>query len=194
MPVIARGFDDILLDRIVDALDDFRNEQVAMDASVGFDVERDRSLPMGLLHLPLVNTWADSIQPESGSTRKYGPMTVRINVDCYTCGVMAGDTDTDEVDKAISRLYYLKAQVLHALYDLVNVDFGFPVGTIAKKTWPTWAPMKGPDNMPETLAVAGRWSFDVTFAYMAEDIPGIALDEIAVNAGLWSGLYQYGED
>lgn len=191
MPIIPRGFDDVLLDRMVTALQVFEAEQRGIDPAVGFAVARDRELPVGVLRAPLVNLWVEAIQSERGSTRTNAVETVRVNVDCYARGFLQEEPGAQAVSQATQRLHYLKEQVKWGLYKLVNADFGFSPGVIAKKSWPSWQPMKGKDELPETLVVAGRWALDVASEWTPEDIASVALDEISVNAGLWSGVYQY---
>lgn len=192
MADIPRSFDDLLIDAMVSALSAFSLTQTA---AVRFTAVRDRTRPPAMRDMPLVNIWLDTLNPQrEGSTAKLtGQESARINIDCYAAGK---DTNGDGFDdsKAMARLYYLKQQVKHALYKLANVDFGFSVGTIARKKWPQFTMMPGDLVLPETEVVAGRWTMEIEYSWTPEDITWTALDEIAVNAGLWSGLYSYEED
>lgn len=189
MADIARSADDIIIDRMVSALQAF---SLTQSAGVRFTTVRDRTRPPSMRDMPLVNIWLDTLssQREGSSARLTQQESARINIDCYAKGV---DTDADGYDdsKAMARLYYLKQQVKHGLYALINADFGFSPGIIARKKWPQFTMMPPDLALPETEVVAGRWVIEVEYNWTPEDIAGTALDEIVVNAGLWSGLYTY---
>lgn len=189
MADIARSVDDIIIDRMVTALQTFSATQTA---AVRFTTVRDRTRPPSMRDMPMVNIWLDTLTTmrEGSSARLTQQENARINIDCYAAGK---DTNADGYDDsaAMARLYYLKQQVKHGLYSLVNADFYFTSGIIARKKWPQFTMMPPDLALPETEVVAGRWVIEVEYNWTPEDITGNALDEIAVNAGLWSGLYEY---
>lgn len=191
MADIARSADDIIIDRMVSALQAF---SLTQSAGVRFTTVRDRTRPPSMRDMPMVNIWLDTLTTmREGSTAKLNQQeSARINIDCYAAGK---DTNADGYDDsaAMARLYYLKQQVKHGLYSLVNADFSFASGIIARKKWPQFTMMPPDLALPETEVVAGRWVIEVEYNWTPEDITGTALDEIAVNAGLWSGLYEYEE-
>lgn len=192
MADIPRSADDLIIDKMKLALEAFALTQ---SAGVRFRVERDRVRPPSMRDMPLVNIWLESLQPqrEGSSGRTTSQELARINVDCYAKGL---DTDADGIDDsaAMARLYYLKEQVKFGLFRLVNADFGLEAGAIARKRWPSWTLFQNDLKLPESEVVAGRWSVEVEYNWTPEDITGTALDEIAVNAGRWSGIYEYGGD
>lgn len=192
MPAIPRSADDIIIDNLVTALKTFATEQVAQDPDVGFGVVRDMVRPPSMRDMPLVNIWLESLDPqrEGSSARTVNHELARINLDCYAKGV---DTDEDGLDDeaAMARLYYLKEQVKAGLYRLVNADFGLPAGTIGRKRWPSWRLFQTEIKLPEHEVVAGRWSVEVEYNWTPEDVAGTTLEQIAVNAGRWSGVYDY---
>lgn len=194
MAAIPRGADDIIIENMVTALQAFAAEQVAEDSEVGFNVERDRVRPPSMKLMPLVNIWLESLDPkrEGSSAKTCQQELARINVDCYAKGT---DQDGDDLDDetAMARLYYLKEQVKAGLYRLVNVDFGMPAGTIGRKSWPSWRIFQNDLKLPESEVVAGRWSVEIEYQWMPEDIDGTILDRITVNAGKWSAAYNYEE-
>lgn len=198
MAVIPRSADDLIIDNMKAALQAFEAEQVAQDPAVGFTVERDRIRPPSLKDMTkgLVNIWLDTLDPqrEGSSGRTTSQELARVNVDCYARGLTM-DEDGDEDDSAaMARLYYLKEQVKFGLFRLVNADFGLPAGTIGRKRWPSWRMFQNDLKMPEEAVVAGRWTLEVEYNWTPEDIAGTTLDEIAVDAGRWSGIYPYGGD
>jgi hypothetical protein len=194
MAAIPRSADDIIIDNMVTALQAFAAEQVAEDPGVGFSVERDRVRPPSMRDMPLVNIWLESLDPQAqgSSARTVQQELARINVDCYAKGT---DEDGDDLDDAtaMARLAYLKEQVKAGLYRLVNSDFGLPAGTIGRKRWPTWRLFQNDLKLPESEVVAGRWSVEIEYQWTPEDIEGIALAEIMVDAGLWSAAYNFEE-
>jgi len=191
MADISRSADDIIIDRMVTALTAF---SLTQSTAVRFSTIRDRTRPPSMRDMPLVNIWLDTLTTmrEGSSARLTQQESARINIDCYAKGV---DTNADGLDDsaAMARLYYLKQQVKHGLYSLINADFGYAAGIIARKKWPQFTMMPPDLALPETEVVAGRWTLEIEYNWTPEDITGIALDEIAVNAGLWSGLYEYEE-
>ena len=191
MADITRSADDIIIDRMVSALAAF---SLTQSAAVRFTTVRDRTRPPSMRDMPMVNIWLDTLTTiREGTTAKLTQQeSARINIDCYAKGV---DTNSDGLDDsaAMARLYYLKQQVKHGLYSLINADFGYAPGIIARKKWPQFTLMPPDLALPETEVVAGRWALEIEYNWTPEDIDGDALDEIAVNAGLWSGLYEYEE-
>lgn len=192
MADIPRSADDLIIDRMKTALEAF---SLTQSAGVRFRVERDRVRPPSMRDMPLVNIWLESLSPqrEGSSGRTTSQELARINVDCYAKGV---DTDDDGLDDtiAMARVYYLKEQVKFGLFRLVNADFGLAAGAIGRKRWPSWQLFQNDLKLPESEVVAGRWTVEVEYNWTPEDIEGIALDEIAVDASRWSAIYSYGEE
>lgn len=191
MADIPRSADDIVIDRMKSELDAFSLTQTIANR---FATERDMTRPPPMRLMPINNIWLDSLNSmREGSTAKLNQQeSARIYVDMYTAGKDANEDGYDEI-AAIARLYYLKEQVKYGLYKLLNADFGFSPGIIARKKWPQYTYMPGDLMLPEREVVAGRWTIEFEYLWTPEDITGTALDEIAVNAGLWSGLYEYEE-
>jgi len=190
MPVIDRSLDDLIIDKMVTVLAAFSAEQAAIQASVKFYVERDQLRPIERRKLPLVNIWLDTLTPEDPSTKTCEQETADINIDCYTRGVEAESAPSDQ--DAMLRLYYLKHQVKYALYKLINADFGFGAGIIARKHWPRFNLFQTDTKMPEEQIVGGRWVVSVEYAWQPEDISTINLEELRVDAGMFDAYYSYG--
>lgn len=192
MGLLERSLDDILIDRAVSALQAFAIEQRALDPAVNFSVMRDRLTPINFSECPLVNVWLDTNDSVNGSKLAAG-MSAAINFDCYTLGDDGGETDA--AAEAMSRLYYLKQQVLFVLFRLVNADFGFNPGLIGRKKWPRFQMFPRANSGSEETIPAGRWTLEVEFAFEAEDIAGVPLVEVSVSDSLkkrWATLYNYG--
>jgi len=192
MELLARSFDDILIDRIKSALSSFAVEQAALDPLVNYKTERDRTAPLDKKDLPHVNVWADGNSPESrgSSARTHSGETVTVNIDCVA-GAKTDDAEVPYGADAMARLLYLKAQARFALYRLIHADFGFPPGVIASKSWPSWSLYKDEAGNPEETIIGGRWTFTITSSWDVEDISGVLLEEIAIDTGRFSTLYPF---
>jgi len=191
--IVTRSADDFIIDNMVTALQTFAAQQVAINPDVGFKVERDRIRPPSMRDMPLVVIWLGSLdtQNQGSSARTIQQEMARINVDCYAKGLDEHQEEDCDDQAAMRRLYYLKQQVKEGLYRLVNADFGMPVGTVGRKRWPSWKLFQNDLKLPESEVVAGRWTVEVEYVWTPEDITGIMLDQITVDAGLWAGTYDY---
>ena len=190
MADIARDFPDLLLDAIVSALSAFSLSQTAPKR---FTAERDRSRPLAQTDLPHVNVWAPDERPEdSRSARQvHAQPVVTVNVDCVTSLEPGDDAESDVA--AASRLHYLRAQVRHALYMLVNADFGFAAGIIASKSFPRWTqfPIDG-DAKHEEQIIGGRLTLEVEYAWHPQDIELDPLTSVRVSddtADMWAAYF-----
>lgn len=194
MALLARGFDDVLLDHLVTIAEAYAAEQVALDPTVGFAVARDRLVAPSedeLKASPLVIFTVDSVSPSNSATLQLEAGTVTVWADLYTGAREADDDEPWDGDaRAMARLYYLKEQVKAALFNLGKRDLGFGMGGIGTKRWPRFQVFPA-DQKAETWFVAGRLTFDVDFVWAPESPQGVALEEISVDSGRWSGLYTY---
>lgn len=191
MPVISRGIDDIVIDRMVTALQAFSTREAAIAPAVAFNVERDRLRPPQPRELPLVNVWLESLTPaDAGSgTRTAHQERARFNVDLYALGEEGAKTSDAD---AMARMYYLKEQVKQALYQLAQADFGFSAGVLARKPWPSFTtnPMRGEDS--EERIADGRWIVELEYQWTPEIVDGLPLEEISVTTERFSALYEIG--
>lgn len=190
--VVPRSLDDQLVDKIITILSSFSDSQAAIDPSVAFYVQRDRIRPVSYRNFPFVNVWVESLDTErsSSSGRLYQTEIARIAIDCYAAA-FDGDPEDFEETGSMARLYYLKEQVKYAIYSLINSDFGFDVGSIGKKKWPSWRLFQTPALLPEADVAAGRWSLEVEYFFIPEDIETVEFKEIFVDSSRWSALYEY---
>ncbi len=193
--IIALGLFDQIETKIVQVLKDFSNKQAAIDPLVGFDVSQGRSRPIGKLAKPLVNVWISDLNPEDPGSKTYEQESATYNVDLIAKGTeQVGETPIASDEIAYVRLKYLAQQTKHALYKLVNADFGFPAGTIARKGWPRFSLFQTDSKMPEEQIIGGRWTFDVEYAWQPEDQAFVALAELSIEDSLkelWKTLYTY---
>lgn len=189
--LIPRSIDDLLIDNIVTILSNFSSSQAEIDPAAAFSVQRDRIRPLSVKNFPFVNVWLESLdtQRSSSTGRLYQTETARLAVDCYAAAL---DEDTEDFEEigSMARLYYLKQQAKFAIFSLINSDFGFSVGTIGKKTWPSWRLFQTPASLPEADVSAGRWSLEVEYSYVPHDVDGVDLVEIFIDSGRWSAIYE----
>lgn len=190
--IVPRGLDDHLIDKIVTILSNFSISQSAIDPSVAFHVQRDRIRPISYKNFPFVNVWLESLDTSraSSSGRLYQTEVARLAVDCYAAAFDENSEDFEEVG-SMARLYYLKEQVKYAIYSLINSDFGFDVGNIGRKKWPSWRLFQTPALLPEADVAAGRWSLELEYFFIPEDIETVEFKEIFVDSSRWSALYEY---
>ncbi len=182
MPIIARSFDDTLLDTIVSKLNAFADAQAAIDSAAHFYVERDRMRPVTAAILPLVNVYVASIAPDPTQS---GPLTLchetaTINLDVIVRGVQqpaATGVDPVAADQvAMRKLYYVKEQVRYALYQLVNATFGLT--TIASKKWPRWTVNPERWLAMETMIADGQWTMDIEYEWKPADSQATVLAQL----------------
>ena len=199
MAILTRDFPDMLLDAMVLALETFRDEQVVIDPTQSFEIERDRLRPYPRAtegnQKVYVNLWVDDDLPDeqdSGAKRQ-GQTMVTVNVDLVS--PLPGSV-TVRADKAAgTRLHYLRAQVREGLYRLANADFGFDPGIIARKKWPRWQTFQTQDKMPEEATPGGRLVIEIEYEYAPGDITaGPALELLTVEDStheLWKTEFDY---
>lgn len=192
MTIIPRDMPDLLKDAMVAALQAFSDEQAAIDPAVAFAVTRDQGRPFQAVDMPKVNVWLDELRTsEESSARTSQHEVAVIQVDCYARG-LEGAQPSDE--EAALRLDYLREQAKYGLYRLINSDFGFAAGVIARKRWPRWRTFQTEAKMPEDQVVAGRWTVEVEYSWTPEDIAAVDLSEILVSESTrdaWSARYTY---
>lgn len=184
MAIIARSFDDTLLDVLVSKLRAFSAEQAALDPAAAFHVERDFVRPVPAAKFPLVNLYVASIMPDptqSGTLTKCSEIAT-INADLIVRGgenPSATGVDPVASDQvAMRRLYYLKEQVRHALYRLVNVTFGIAPGAVTSKKWPRWTLNPERALAMETQIADGQFTLDIEYTWTPADSQATALTDL----------------
>lgn len=191
-----RPLDDLIIDKLVTALEAFSTAQVALSASVGFKVTRDQLRPYTQNVYPLVNVWSGKTSSPTMS-KKGGTELATINLDMFTRAydTAAQPTTSKHYDqKNMARLYYLREQVKRAIFDLYQYDFQFPAGAsgpvIAGKSLPSWELFLNEGGFPDDSIIAGRLSFDVTYLWNCDDSnPVVPYSETRIDANYFAGLY-----
>jgi len=203
MPLLARGFDDLLLDNLVTILGAYSTAQLVFDSTVGFKTERDRmtapnddELAVG----PVVNIYVSALNPSNRTaSRDQESATVAINFDLYAARLEDPSAQGGD-KKAMARLYYLKEQIKSAIFAKSVYDLGFAPGIVAAKRWGRFSLSPQPEGA-ELWECSGSWSFEVDYAYDPTDIPLNQLTTVSVTADksnggptapyktAWAGLY-----
>jgi hypothetical protein len=184
MPIIARSFDDTLLDTLVTKLRAFSAAQAAIDPAAAFFVERDLLRPVPAAKLPMVNIYVSSITPDptqSGTLTKCSE-AMTVNVDCLARGMetpAATGSDPVASDQVVGRrLLYLKEQVRYALYQLINACFGLNPNPITSKKWPRWTLNPERSLNMEWQLGDGQWQFEIEYTWTPADSQATHLTDL----------------
>ena len=194
---IPRDFPDILKSALLNVL-----TLVSAEQPVGstFTVRRDRLSPPPRAWFPLVNIWTPDDNPDVNDAMSEA-RTVTVNLDLYAGGEEEIDSDSRGADEvAVSRLDYLRAQVIDGIYRPENrqngLAFGFPQNTIGKITRARWQMFQTDLKMPAEDVVGGRLSIEISYEWAPSDVaPGPALSEVYVTdstLSMWAGLFRPG--
>ena len=195
MAEITKGMFDLIEDAIVQALEDFSTVQEIIDPDYGFDVSQGRSRPINSLPKPLVNVRISDLNPEDPGSRTYQQESVTYNVDLIVKGTeQTGATPIASDEVAYARLKYLVERLKYPLFALVNADFGFDPGLIARKSWPRCQFFTEEQKEALEQIADASWTFTVEYAWQPEDQTFVDLEKLSVSDSLkerWSALYQY---
>ena len=177
MPIIAVGLFDTIEANIASLLTAFSAQQAAMDSTVAFKVFRRRMRPLAVADLPAAHVWLASLGSVAGG-RSSQTMTAHFNVDLHVKGA-EGALPSDEA--AMARLYYFVQQTLHAMYALVQADFGLAAGVLARKHGPAYQTIIQRQPETEEQLVFGQWSLDVEYPWEAADAQTEALTRLVLT-------------
>jgi|GEM_PF-4626652 hypothetical protein len=182
---------DTIETNIIALLQAFSTEQSGLGASPFAVVQQFHIVdPTTILPGGLVNVYCKSVDPDEERSGAHGPIYERATfyLDCYARGgenpgVKAGDAAAHAV------LKYLGHVVRWCIERLANYDFGFSIGTIARKTHPRFELMAMETTENEPQVVAGRVTLEVEYGWNAEDLSSTNLTEINVLiAGILPGF------
>lgn len=196
--LLARGFDDVLTERMVDLSEAFVTEQIALDATVGFYVDRNLLSAPGAEQLK-IQPWAiwgvETVQDaQQGTANQIRQETITLTCDLYVAKA-ADLEDADDEGKALARLSYFKEQIKAVIFRRANHQLGFSPGTIAKKRNFRFQQFAPTSENTEEWIVGGRVTVDLDYSWTPEDVTGTPIDEISitveVDTALWAGLYSY---
>lgn len=184
MPVDPRGLFDVYQDLIVQSLIEYRDEQVAIDPTVGFEITQDLSRFPEIekddtkytKFVPLVCVFAPNTLPLNGAVNK------QVDESCdYTIEMLVkskGDEDEFSEQVATRRLRYLIQQTKNAIYRLSNSHFGKVIQELGKKSWPTVTIFSTNEDRQEEAVVGASLKFTITLPYYP---PGKLNQDFAAN-------------
>ena len=181
--ILSKLIFDVVEDRIYDAIVKVRNEQVAIDPSVSFNVEKEVFIPLEQNQLPFVNiVFIKEQTSQGGASKKHQSVDLHFDIEMFASVIdsSGGTADT----RSAKALFYLAAQVKSALTRLAEVDLGFVPGIISKRPFPEFSRMDSiAIDGAERLAAVGKFTFIVGTSFDAKDIATINLEEITVDTG-----------
>lgn len=189
MPTDSRGLYDVVVDRVVDALTAYRDEQSAIDPGVSFRVQTGGFRPQQSVKVPIVTVALSSIRSANESSRaREWEIEATYNIDVIASGRA---TQADRGDKrATARLMYLVQQVLNGMYasdrraeierDGVTIE------------WPDVQVVEPESFAEEAPLIGARLTFQARMVYTPPVTDGQAIDKVSVDAARWGGLYEYG--
>jgi hypothetical protein len=168
---------------------EYRDEQVAMDSSVGFeitqdlnrfpDIEKDNSNYTKFI--TLVCVYSPNITPGNGAVNKMVEDTCEFVIEMLVKSV--GDEDEFSEQVAMRRLRYLIQQTRNAIYRLPKSHFGKVISELGKKTWGTINIFSANEDRSEESVVGASLRFSITLPYFPPGIvnQSFAVDNDAVN-------------
>lgn len=187
----------LVYDKILRRLRDYSNESGVVNPDTTFWVEENFLRNIDPAKLPMVTVYHPDMDPEMGksaSNRNYAHYVATFRMDLVTA-----NQDTLEAleEKApdsfwpVSRLIYLKQQVLNAIYDLEKsgTPLDLPIGTIGNMTFPRFRALMPNMQSQENLVLGYECDFEVHLPYNPPSKALELLEEIHVRSGQLQSNY-----
>ena len=129
----AQAPEQILQDKIISILTEYRDEQVLLDPLVDFNIYADRLRGLSSSDLPAVVVSLDGVQPvvAGSSAQRNAAFSATFNLEIYCANAEQADTRHGAASEM--RLKYLYQQIRTALFRVSNYGLQLPVGTIARR-------------------------------------------------------------
>lgn len=189
MPVDPRGQHDVVLDRMVSALEAYNTAQSAIDSSVAFRVLPGNIRSAQSDRLPTVGVALGSLRSgdETARTLEWDVVaTYYLDIVASAKGTASARAD----ERAYSRLMYLIQQVFNALYESdrrTTIE-----GDAVTLDWPQVQLVEPAEFAEEAPVIGARLTIDARVSLVPAPTVGQAIDSLHVDAERWSGLYEYG--
>lgn len=187
---------DVLFDNIVSRLEAY---SAASPAGERFDVMPDSYRTIGSLDNGAhVLVYLGPLDPDSRSSAqgKSYHYSVQYYIDCIALGARqrkAAEDDVSSERAAGVRMRYLIEQVMKALWNPNDFSLGLATNWVGRRPPPSIEPLP-PDMQRGERAIAGaRVTMSVELTWEPVELTSTAIDQISVDAGRWSALYDYGE-
>jgi hypothetical protein len=192
MPVDPRGIYDVLLERMVSALETYRDEQAAIDPAATFEVFEGGFRGMQQQRVPWVSVSLAQLRSADNTASSPGQWdaTATYHVDLVANGKTSA-TGARGDRQAYRRLMYLIQQVLNAIYASERIRMQY-TGEEIQLEWPD-VQIVEPESFAEELPLVGaRIRIDARVEYTPAQASGETMTELSVSTDEWSALYEYG--
>lgn len=191
MSTDARGQYDLILERIITALRNYSQQQSGIDPGVSFravpgsfrTIQQGKVPTIGV-HLAALRTASDSAQ-----SREWD-LIATYNLDLIANGKTSGAVRGDSA--AHARLMYLVQQAINAIYG-GDARTTIEAGGVTLQ-WPTWQLAEPDSYQEEQPLIGGRLSIDARVSVVPQSASSAPIDQIEIDATLWSGIYDFGEE
>ena len=198
----AREVFDVLFDRLVGSLESYASEEAATDPGRAFVVRSDGIADVGATadDPASVFVYAAELKFKGGESSSARAMAYEAvyYLDCVSVVPTGATFPTPaDADAAVgARLRYLVTQVIRALWAAEGWDFDLPVGVVGRLAQPqvmiswndpsSWGDPRHGVHPSRTRRVV----MTVELAWDVGEVQGVPLNEIHIDTGRWSGLYQ----
>ena len=193
---------DIVFDRLIARLESYAADEAAADPGRAFVVRSDNTADVGATADDPASVFAYAAElkfkgGEASSARSMAYEAVYY-LDCVSV-VPTGSTfpTPADADAAVgARLRYLVTQVIRALWTSGGWDFDLPIGVVGRLAQPevtiSWNDPSSWDDPRHGVhpARTRRVVMTVELAWDVGEVQGVPLNEIHIDTGRWSGLYQ----
>lgn len=184
---------DLIEDKIFEEIEAVRDEQVAIDPNVSFNVGKEVFTKLSDDLLPYVNVIFIKESNTSGTSLKQQSLELTYDVVLYTSIKETEDVEADTL--SAKRLFYLAAQVKEALTRLAASNLGFSAGTLSFRKFPVFQrePLRSHDADSERFISVGKFELIIGTNFEPSDMELLDLTEIKVDASLFQTDNQYEE-
>ena len=174
---------DTLFTALKTTLEDYSS---SLESAYQFDVYADyfRDLPSN--GHAAVFLYLGAMNPEE-ETGDYVEFETDYTLELVCWGKKTSSARADEA--AAARLRCLIDQVLNALNDPDNHDFGMDSGTVKRKGFPRIEQLNAP-QAGERLAAAARMTLTLSTVWQPAEQTGTAMESIYTTAPLWAALLE----
>lgn len=187
MAITQQSF-DVVFDAIKQTLSDFNGTQIPADQ---FTLYSDyyRVLPAAKSGAFVV-LYLGPVVPTERTTASYVRQNATYYIDMLVKAKGQSGAEYTRADEAAGiRFRLLLSQVIQAIHDSDNFNFGLPDGTIGKKEWRI-DPLPVERQMMEQIEAGGRMTLSCEVCYEPDDVTGLDLDSILITADKWSALIE----
>jgi len=179
---------------LVNTLIAYSVSQNAINPELGFKVfqsYRDFSIN----DLPLVNVYPPSLTNIDGrsTSRNRYVYSCDFELDLVTQGYEyeQGINTYTADQRAIERLLVLQQQVLNAIYELQNADFGFEAGEISRKTFPRIQSYNQMNQEQQSILIGSKMNFELELEWVPYEIQRQLLTDITIGGNKLSLNYDF---